>query len=154
MGFFSKLKGAMNAVTGGGAKVTLEYAPPIAKHGEQVAVRITATSTGSEVKSKGVFVDIEACEDVMLSKKRVARLASDVHHSEKTYSQAFQIPSEFVLSAGGTQTFEGTFAMPPNVSPTFTGQNAKHEWKIRGRIDAFGNDPDSGYQPFRVNVVD
>src|SRR3989304_6076715 len=52
MGFLDKLKGAVNAVTGGAAKVTMEFEPKAVYPGDVVRVKISATSTGSEVKAK------------------------------------------------------------------------------------------------------
>src|SRR5262245_18082601 len=64
MGFLDKIKGAVNAVTGGAAKVTMEFKPSVAFPGDVIAVKITATSTGQQVKSKGVFVDLQGVEGI------------------------------------------------------------------------------------------
>src|SRR6185295_20225634 len=56
MGFLDKLKGAVNAMTDGGANVTIEYPQAFVFPGDTIPVRITATSTGAEVKSGGIFV--------------------------------------------------------------------------------------------------
>lgn len=150
MGFFDKLKGAMNAVTGGAATVTLQYNPTLAFPGDMVQVRITATSTGQEVKSKGVFVDLRGTENVFLKNGKVPNVSFDIRVGSSSYDQAFQVAPPFVLAPGETKTFEGGFQIPHGLAPTYQGPCAQHLWEIRGRIEAFGNDPDSGFLPFAI----
>jgi len=150
MGLFDKLKGAMNAVTGGAAKVTIQYQPPGGFPGDTVQVRITATSTGGEVKSGGVFVDLRSVEKVHVPAHSHANVQVDVHLDHETFKQSFQVAPPFVLGAGQTSLFEGAVQIPPTAQPTYQGRHAQHAWEIRGRVEAFGNDPDSGYQPFMV----
>lgn len=149
MGFFDKLKGAMNAITGGAAKVTIEIAAPCIFPGEEVPVRVTATSTGAEVKSGGCFVDVWAHESVKVHDSETKK---DLTQSKTTIEQTFQIAPAFVLGANETKVFEGIFRLPPTVLPTYTGTFAQHACSLRGRIEAFGNDPDSGFVPVRVGA--
>ena len=148
MGLFDKLKGAMNAVTGGCAKVTIEYQPQVGLPGDYVRVRVTATSTGAAINSKGVYVDLLAQEAIHLK----GGDHDGVHHNETTFNQEVQIAPAFQLAAGQALQWEGQFQLPPTAQPSYVGRHAKHEWFIRGRIEAFGNDPDSGWQPFRVGA--
>ena len=67
MGFFDKLKSVVNAVTGGAARVTIQLQQSCVFPGETVEVKITATSTGAEVQSKGAYVDVFAEERVSFS---------------------------------------------------------------------------------------
>lgn len=152
MGFLDKIKGAVSAVTGGGAKVTLEFRPPFAMPGEPVQVRVTATSTGGEIKSKGLYIDLRAVETVRVDKDEVAGAERDVNCSRETFTQEIAISPAFVLAPNETKTFEGVVNLPANCQPSFTGKLTQHEWTIRGRVEAFGNDPDSGYQPLRVGL--
>jgi len=152
MGLMDKLKGAVKAVTGGAAKVTIEMSQPLAMPGDGIGVRVTVTSTGGEVKSKGVFVDLRGDERVSVNKKASELLDQNLVLTRETFSQAFQITGEFVLGAGETQTFEGQVVVPPNVQPSFSGTFTEHQWQIRGRLEARGNDPDSGFLPFRVGL--
>ena len=147
MGFFDKVKSAMNAVTGGGARVTIELKQACVFPGEQVSVRITATSTGAELKSKGAYVDLFAEERVSVQDEQTK---SQISRSKTTIQQEFQIAPAFDLAPNETKVFEGSFAFPATALPTFLGQLAQHTSAIRGRIEAFGNDPDSGYQPIHV----
>jgi sporulation-control protein spo0M len=151
MGFMDKLKAAAHAVTGGAAKVTIEYQPQVAFAGDSIQVKITATSTGAEVKSKGIFVDIRGLEVIQLD-KHAANSQTDVHHSKATFEQSFQIAPEFVLPPKETKQFSGTLTVPPSLQPSYKGNHAEHRWEIQGRVEAFGNDPDSGWQPLRIGL--
>src|SRR2546427_6329423 len=64
MGVFDKLKTAAQTMTGGAAKVSIEYPSQAVYPGEGMNVRVTVMSSGGEVKSKGVFVDLLAEEKV------------------------------------------------------------------------------------------
>jgi hypothetical protein len=76
----------------------------------------------------------------------------DVRTSKATYDHAFQIAPAFVLGPNETKVFEGSFQMPAVLQPSFTGAYAEHKWEIRGRVEALGNDPDSGWQPLRIGL--
>lgn len=150
MGFLDKIKGAVKAVTGGAAKVTLEYDPQTVAAGSGIKVKVSALSTGAEVKSKGLYIDLRGVEDVRLKRGAVTGVDQSVHVSETTFEQAFQIAPEFVIAANETKLFEGVVEVPTDVSPTFNGKLATYKWEIQARVDAFGNDPDSGFLPLTV----
>jgi sporulation-control protein spo0M len=149
MTIFDKLKDMVNVVTGGAATVTIELLQACVIPGETVSVRITARSNGVEVKSKGAYVDVYAEETVSFkdddSKAEINRTKSTVQHT-------VQIAPAFVLAPDETKTFDGTFQFPSNALPTFVGSLCKHVCRLRGRIEAFGNDPDSGYQAINVGT--
>lgn|GEM_PF-740929 len=194
MGLLDKMRGAFDAVTGKAAQVTLEFEPPI-RVGEEFRVRVVATSSGAEVKSQGVFVDVVASERVAIKGAAIASAGgnpmgaslggaglpavtapasmsvvadksgrpaaalpsgqsaatpADVNVSHVTYQQSFQIASPLVLAPGESRQFEGQIVLPTEMQPSYAGQHAHHEWLIRGRLEAWGNDPDSGFQPLRV----
>ena len=149
MGFFDKLKSAVNAVTGGAAKVTIQLQQACVFPGDTVGVKITATSTGGEVNSKGVYVDVFAEERVSF---RDDSTNQEVNRVKTTVQQTIQIAPAFALGPNETKSFEGQFPFPSNVLPTFAGSLCQHVCQIRGRIEAFGNDPDSGYQVINVGT--
>lgn len=150
MGFMDKLKGAVKAVTGGSAKVEMEFPQHVVIPGEPVTVTITITSTVGDLKSKGVFIDVRSEEDVHVDKKASEQLESSLRVSRQTFSNSFQIEPEFVLSAEETRTFEGEITLPPSVQPSYSGPHAQHKWTMRARLDVRGNDPDTGFKPIRV----
>lgn len=155
MGFFDKIKGAVNAVTGKAAKVTIEYQPQVGFPGETVQVKITAASTGGEVKSKGIFVDLLGTEEIIIKADASTAQYGVKQHIDlrkTTLEQQFQIAPEFVLPPNETKMFEGSFQIPQNLQPSYDGVYTHHKWEIRGRVEAFGNDPDTGFLPFRIGL--
>ncbi len=152
MGFLDKLKGAVNAVTGGGAKVTLEFQPATASPGDNVLVKVSAQSSGAEVKSKGLFIDLHGTEHVHIKHNQVTGVAQDVNCTKQSLEVSLQVAPEFVLAANETKLFEGTIQIPQNLQPTYQGPFARHEVQIRARVESFGNDPDSGFVPIRIGA--
>jgi hypothetical protein len=150
MGFFDKLKGAMNFVTGGAAKVTIEVTPQVAFPGEPLQVRVTATSTGPAISSGGVFVDVAAHEQLSIPENALGNNNPHISHTKQTFSQSFQIAAPFQLGPGQTGQWMGQVVLPPQAQPTYDGPFADHDWGIRGRVEMRGNDPDSGFVKFVV----
>jgi hypothetical protein len=148
MGFLDKLKGAMQAVTGGAAKLSFEELPPILFPGEPSRFRLSATSAGAEVKSQGVFVDLLMTETAKFTDKNNAA----VEHSEQVFARGFQVAPAFVLAPGETKVFEFTFAPPEDCRPTYDGKLMKNRWQLQGRIEAAGNDPDTGFTDIRLGL--
>ena len=150
MGFLDKLKGAVKFVTGGAAKVTLEFQPQQAFPGDKILVKVSATSTGGEVKSKGAFIDLLGREEVEI--KQGGTVNQHVHVTHETLEQAFPISGEFVLAANETKLFEGAVQLPATCLPTYQGHYAKHVWQLRARVEASGTDPSSDYVVLRVGL--
>jgi len=154
MGIFDKMKGAINTVTGGGAKVSIEYPNQPMKRGQDIKVKITAISTGGAVKCSGAFIDLLAKEEGTFSPKITCQHCHqsqqhNVKFSHKTFSQSFPVAPAFNLEPNETKEFEGTIQIPASIQPSYRG-TISHEWSIQGRIEAFGNDPSSGYQYIEV----
>ena len=152
MGLFDKMRGAVQAVTGGAARVTIAYQPAVPCAGDTVIVSVTVTSTGGEVSAKGLFVDLAASEAVRIRANTVPNLAQDVNAQHDTANHAFQIAPAFVLAANETKVFEGALQLPAGMQPSYTGHFTTHTWRIRARVDAFGNDPDSGFAPIGLGL--
>jgi len=157
MGVFDKLKSATQAMTGGAAKVSIAYPLQAVFPGEGMNVRITVVSSGGEVKSQGVFVDLLAQERVTASENATCprcqnKFTTPVREAKKTFEQSFPVASSFVLSPGESRTFDVLLPVPSGAQPTYAGPQTHHEWKIRGRVQSFGNDPDSGFQALRVGA--
>lgn len=150
MGLFDKLKDVANMVTGGAARVSIEYEPRVAFPGDELSVRITATSTGGQINSRGVFVDLRAVESVRVSGTSTSGQHQNINNSHTSFEQAIQIAPAFTLAPNETKEFEGMVRLPMSAQPTFHGHYAQHEWSIRGRVEMTGNDPDSGFQPFQM----
>jgi sporulation-control protein spo0M len=145
MGFLDKMKSVGTAMTGGAAKVSLEYPHKTLMPGESIQVRVTVVSMGKEVKSGGVFVDIHAVEHGQVKCMTCQKM---VNVNNDSVRHAIAISPAFILQPGETKTFESTIQIPSG-QPSYHG-TVSNEWKIRGRLDAFGNDPDSGFQTIEI----
>jgi len=157
VGVFDKLKNAAQAMTGGAAKVSIAYPQQAVLPGEGMSVQITVMSSGGEVKSQGVFVDLVAQEHVTASENATCprcqnKFTTPVREAKKTFEQSFPVGPAFVLSPGESRTFAVMLQVPSGAQPTYAGSQSHHEWKIRGRVQSFGNDPDSGFQALRVGM--
>jgi len=157
MGVLDKLKGATQAMTGGAAKVSIEYPLQTVFPNEPMPIRVTVVSSGGPLKSKGVVVDLVAEEKVSGNDNaRCPRCGNafkaPFNEARKTFEQSFPIGSAFELQPGETRVFEASLPVPSGAQPTFSGAMGHHDWKIRGRVQSFGNDPDSGLQPLRVGM--
>jgi hypothetical protein len=133
MSIIDKMKGAMNSVTGGGATVTLEHSGTF-KGGSTITVKVGATSTGAEVKSKGVYIDLRGKK-----KSTVGQVTGNVVAAA---NHEFKIGEDFTLAAKESKQFEALVQIPADIDPEL-------DWEIRARIDTFGNDPDSGFKDIR-----
>ncbi len=145
MGFLDKMKSVGSAVTGGAARVSIEYPHQPMRSGDSIAVTVSVISTGKEVKSGGVYVDMFATETGQVKCKHCGQMTNV---SNDTVKQSIPIAPAFVLQANEQKSFQATVQVPGG-QPTYNGQ-LRHEWKIRGRLEAFGNDPDSGFQVIEV----
>lgn len=148
MGIFDKVKGALNAVTGGAAKVQFLFGPAIMFPGEQVEVGLSAASTGQEVQSKGVFIDLSATELVDFKDGS----GNHVRYQEQTFYREIQVAPAFTLGPGESRQFQIVFLLPVEARPSFAGKLSRNQWQIRGRVEAFGNDPDTGWIDTRVGA--
>ena len=152
MGLLGKMK---DAITGGAAKVSIEYPSQSWKPGDSIHVKVTVLGTGSQFKSKGVYVDLMGKESGSVSGKckcstcRQSNHKASVDVRHNTFNQSFPISGALELQGNETKVFEGDIQIPQHAQPTYQG-SIRHEWLIRGRLDAFGNDPDSGFQSIVV----
>ena len=71
-----------------------------------------------------------------------------VNLSKTTVDQSVPIAPAFVLQPNERKEFEADIQLPHGQG-TYKGV-VHHEWQIRGRLEAFGNDPDSGFKTFEV----
>lgn len=152
MGFFDKLKGAVNFVTGGAAKVSVQWQPAVAYPGEPVRVQVTVASTGPAIKAGGLYIDVNANEMLNVPAGELGgdKSTGPLQHTKLTFAQQYQVGGPFALGPGETQVFEGQFVLPSNAQPTYDGPLADHDWGMRARVEMSGNDPDSGFQKFVV----
>lgn len=178
MGFMDKLKGAMNAVTGGAAEVEMTWEPEVATPGQPMNVTVTVKSTGAEIESDGVFVDVWGTETFMtqplssteeaideLDADLVITVEEDIDGIEDTdentvdegpqedsrtvINEAYKICDTLMLGANEEKTVSGQITLPADLKPT-SAEDLGFHYRIRGRLEAFGNDPDTGYKELKV----
>ncbi len=184
MGFFDKVKKGLKAVTGGAAKVTIEWEPKVVAPGQEMAVKVCVQSTGDEVKSKGVFVDFygvetflappEPVKETVASTSGAAGSKSEGASAEndpvgeltaeerepkepetdtrRVCDKVFTLSESFVLGANESKEFAGRIKIPESLPPSSNEELGCHD-RIRGRLEAFGNDPDSGYKAITVTAI-
>jgi hypothetical protein len=132
MGIIDNLKGAIDSVTGGGAEITLEHSGTFAA-GQVIKVKVIAVSTGNEVKAKGVFIDLRGRGKNTVGQVTGAVVAAASH--EFRIADGFSLPPHEATAVDGEITI-------PEIDPAL-------DWEIRGRLETFGNDPDSGFKDIR-----
>jgi len=133
MSIIDRMKGALHSVTGGGAEVTLEHTGTFAA-GQTLKVKVGVTAAANELKSGGVFIDLQGKGKGTLGQVTGTVLAEKKHE--------LKIAEGFTLAAKESKSFEADVTVPADVS-------ADHDWEIRARVEAFGNDPDSGFKDIR-----
>lgn len=155
MGFLDKMSDAFNPLTGGGAVVDIAYPRRNVRSGDWIDVKVYVTSTGGEVKTNGVFVDVTANEQGRVSGYGRCpnchdQIYTDVVVNNTLVEVSTALSGPFALPPEGTHGFEGRVQIPSGPS-THIGRTLSHRWYVRGRLDAFGNDPDSGYKEIVVD---
>jgi len=148
MALFSKLKQAVQSVTGGGAKVFLTIVTPPSRQ-EPFHVQVKALVADSDIKPARVYVAVEGVETANVSAS-IDNRQQNVTGTATTFQSDFNIAGAQDLKAKQEYTWEGDVQLPANVLPTYRGRNAQHEWRIKAGLDLPGNDPDSGWQGIEI----
>ena len=155
MGFLSNLK---NNLTGKWADVTVRADP--ARRGETLTLTVDVSVRDTDIQANKIVAKVQCIERVEVRVRRSAGHNDDgpsFSSSDSESQQATLFEQEVVLaggqslSAGSAQSFTGEMHLPPNVPPTFTGRNARVQWRVMGSVDMKGNDPDSGWQPLMID---
>lgn len=150
MGIFDKVKdvagkvgdaakGVADTVTGKGAAVELAYEGALTPGGT-VNVTLTVKSTGNAVKASGAVIDLYGEDD---PDENLLEKARELAMREKGPKHALPLTGEFVVEAGQTKVIKGKVTLPDELSSDLT-------WMIRGRVETFGNDPDTGWSKYAV----
>ena len=152
MGLWDKVKGAVQTMTGGGAKVNVEVAQ--ATLGQPFLVRVIAEAKANLELSE-VYLQVRSVEraevrDVDYDYGDHRQRIEYVQGSHIAFNQRFAISGKQTLSEGETQVWEAEITIPESENPSFDGHIICHQWEIMGALDTFGNDPDSGWLTFEV----
>lgn len=130
MSIKDKMMGALHSVTGGAAEVALVYQGRF-EPGATLTCRVTATSTAGPLEAHGVYVDMRG--------KKTDALGQVTGNVIAMRDHTVQIFDAFKLGPKESRAFDGEVEVPADIDPTL-------DWEIRGRIETFGNDPDSGFE--------
>lgn len=148
MGFMSKLKSAVNSLTGGSAKVTVTAESPTRDAPFKVKVKAVVADQPLEISR--VYVQLSGYEKVVIHNVQHEKFTRDETEYCTTFDQEFVIAQAQTLNAKGEYEWEGQVEFPKNVPPTYHGRNATHELRIFAGLDTKGNDPDSGWVTLAV----
>lgn len=139
--------GILNFITGGSAKVELTL-PNLAFPLLPIAVKIRVTAA-DQFACTNVFVDVVGTEYLQ---HRPVGATADVSAVTVTYSHQFPIAPGFGIAKGESKELSGIITLPKEVQPSYHGKHARHVWTIQARLEARGNDPDSGWKEIRIGA--
>ena len=151
MGFFGKLKSAVNVVTGGAAKVNVEFNE--ATFGESLIVTINAT-TKAECKVDKVYLKFRGVEEIELEDTDYSdrdgdgdteRTSERIHRSHTTFETEYVVSGPQEIGEDESVQWQFEVPMPEHLQPTYRGHYCSHQYEVQAGLDMFGNDPDSGW---------
>ena len=150
MGFMSKLKSAVNTLTGGGAKVFITVEQP--SRSEPFTAKVNVKVADSDLQINRAYVRLSGWETAVVHNVRQGQetYAHDVTETATTFEQEIQIANAQTLQANQEYNWEAQIELPPTAPPTYRGRNATHEIRILAGLDTKGNDPDSGWSALSV----
>lgn len=172
MGLFNKIKAAGRALTGGAAEVHVDLPDDISL-GAPFTVTVRANIDDQALKIDGVYLLVRAVEQLEIDREqfevrsdRMEVLDDDwgnevpdssegpnnYRGEEETCDLRIAVAGAAELEANQTYTWETEVRLPAGSLPTYIGRSARHVWMIQAGLDAFGNDPDSGWIEFQVRA--
>lgn len=155
MGFWDKVKSAGSALTGGGAivRVFVDGEPIL---GEPFHVIVSAEMK-KDMKVNKIYLYVRAYEEVRADgveieyengRQEVER--EMMHKIVDTFNTEIVVDGSQELEGGETYEWTVEVNIPTDYNGTYRGVHAKHEWMVYAGLDAFGNDPDSGWVGFDI----
>ncbi len=152
MGFFSKVKGAVGKLTGGGAKVTVMVNGN--ELNSDLNVTVTAEIKDNSMEIKKVYLWVKSVEKIDIPKnslptnlKEHASFALTLAN-DKFPKKEFVVAEAQKLEGKQSYTWSIDIRLEGDTVPSYNGLYANHEWLFYAGLDAKGNDPDSGWQKF------
>ena len=158
MGFLDKVRSIKNAITGGGATVSVEAGQ--CRLGSPFEVTVTAEVGEDDLPIDGARLRIEGKEvvEVIGSDASISAVDDDTELSEALITAehttvALDLEVTGAQTLGANQQYEWTVQaeLPADVPPRFAGKYCQHSFLMCASLDAFGNDPDSGWVELEVS---
>lgn len=158
MGLFDAVKSLKNAITGGAAKVFVDIVD--AKIDEPFEVVVRAVPQGCNVRYSRVYLRIKGQEsvevpdvDITFTHEGKSQTRRElIRKSETTISMELTVATAGELVNGQDGEWRISVKLPEGAAPEFRGRFAKHGYLAYAGLDCSGNDPDSGWVPFRVRA--
>lgn len=151
MGFFDKIKSAVNVVTGGAAEVNIAFGE--VKFGEPISLTVRALAK-SDLKVEKVYLKIRGVEDIEVDDVDYVDRDGD-GDKERKYENICKRHETFEMEQviAGTQELEDEqeyewtveIQLPDHLQAPYRGRYCNHTYQVFVGLDAFGNDPDSGW---------
>jgi hypothetical protein len=162
MGLFDKFKQMANAVTGGGAAVSVHLGA--ADDSGAMPVTVTAVVGDAPLSISSVYVILRGLEVMQVDpKKALGRFRSQMQGAEQLFRQGnmlevkeesfevqLQLSGAQTLAGGDTYEWTGELRLPAGAPGSFQSKHMRHVIQLKGGIDAPGNDPDSGWVDVRI----
>jgi hypothetical protein len=151
MGFFDKIKSAVNVVTGGAAEVNLSFGE--VKFGEPISIHVRALAK-SDLKIEKVYLQLRGVEEINVDDVDYEdrdgdgdkeRTHENVRKQHETYEMEQVISGAQELENGQEYEWTTEIQLPDHLQSPYRGRYCTHSYKIFVGLDAFGNDPDSGW---------
>lgn len=151
MGFFDKVKAMKNAMTGGAAKVYLDSDP--VTFDEPFKVRIRVQVDDAPLKINRVYLYVKGEERVEVPDfdfeydidGNSHRTSETVRASEETVDLDISVAEGQELEANESYEWEVEVELPSHAPAFYRGRFCEHVYTAYAGLDAFGNDPDSGW---------
>ena len=151
MGFFDKIKSAVNVVTGGAAELNVSFGE--VKFGEPITVYVRALAK-SDLKIDKVYLKLRGVEEVIVDDHDYQDKDGDGDREEthetiekrhETYEMEQVISGVQELENGQEYEWTTEIQLPEHLQAPYRGRYCTHNYKIFVGLDAFGNDPDTGW---------
>ncbi|MEH0155918.1 hypothetical protein V6R21_17360 [Limibacter armeniacum] len=158
MGFFDKLKAVKNMVTGGAAEVvaSIEHDGELSV-GEPFNIKVQALTKDADLKIGKVYLKLRAVEHIEAEGIEVEYEGGEreveheiVKKTVETYNHEILVDGPQTMEANETYEWNVEVTIPEKCNGTYNGVHAEHRWMFFVGLDAFGNDPDSGWIPFDI----
>ncbi|MFN8415255.1 MAG: hypothetical protein U0U66_02885 [Cytophagaceae bacterium] len=146
MGLFDKLKGAVNAITGGSAAVTLNLHSTTINKGSEFYFTVDVKVKDQSITVNSIYFRVWATETVKVIHNEVVNGNSQSKEKVETrriHEFVENISGSQVLDANQTYSFNGQFTIPAGCESTFNVHPRKVSWEADAGLDMKGNDPDS-----------
>ena len=152
MGFFNKVKGAVNKLTGAAAKVSVFVNGNDLKGVVNLTVKAEIKNNSLEIKK--VYLWVKSVEKIDIPKNALPLKMRENSTfglnltNDRFPKKEFIVADAQTLEAKQSYTWSIDIKLAGDVVPSYSGQYANHEWLFYAGLDAKGNDPDSGWQKF------